>query len=260
MGGSSREPVGLEKDKVTARRKNRQGPAVLGLLALFAALVLTGCQAVGPATPSSTRTSALPSPVRNVVVIGDSLSTGFGTSPANAWPQLIATSHRDDTPPLEILNTAQNGSGYLNVGLTGTTFAWQVEQAVTPKADLVLFFGSVNDLRHDPADLAPVIAAIYASARQQAPNATFLVVGPPAYSTRPEARRLALRDVLEKAAHAAGARFVDPIAESWLVEDLDRFVGPDGLHPSVAGNHHLRDKMEPLMLEALRTKAAGTGR
>ncbi|MDQ0092787.1 SGNH/GDSL hydrolase family protein [Paeniglutamicibacter psychrophenolicus] len=256
MGGSSWEPVGLEKDKIMARRKNRQGAAVLGLLALFAALVLTGCQAVGPDTPSPTRTSALPSPVRNVVVIGDSLSTGFGTSPANAWPNLIAASHRDDTVPLEILNTAQNGSGYLNVGLTGTTFAWQVEQAVTPQADLVLFFGSVNDLRHDPADLAPVIAEIYASARRRAPHATFLVVGPPAYSAHPEARRLALRDVLERAAHSAGARFVDPIAEGWLVEDLDRFVGPDGLHLSVEGNQHLRDKMEPLMLETLRAKSA----
>ena len=67
---------------------------------------------------------------------------------------------------------------------------------------------------------------------------------------------MALRDVLERAAQAAGARFVDPIAEGWLVEDLERFVGPDGLHPSVEGNHHLRDKMEPLMLEALRAKAA----
>jgi lysophospholipase L1-like esterase len=256
VGGSSWEPIGLEKDKIMARRKNRQGPAVLGLLALFAALVLTGCQAVGPAEPSSTSTMGVPDAVRSVVVIGDSLSTGFGTSPANAWPQLIATSHRDDTVPLEILNIAQNGSGYLNVGLTGTTFAWQVEQAVTPKADLVLFFGSVNDMRHDPADLAPVIAEIYASARLRAPHATFLVVGPPAYSTRPEARRLALRDVLEQAAQEAGARFVDPIAEGWLVEDLGRFVGPDGLHPSVAGNHHLRDKMEPLMLEALRARAA----
>lgn len=239
-----------------ARRKSMQGTAVLGLIALCATLVLAGCQAVGPDTPAPTRTPALPSPVRNVVVIGDSLSTGFGTGPQHAWPNLIAASPRDDTMPLEIHNAAQNGSGYLNLGLAGTTFAWQVEQAVTPQSDLVLFFGSVNDLGHDPADLAPVIAEIYASARLRAPHATFLVVGPPAYGTRPEGRRLALRDVLERAAQAAGARFVDPIAEGWLVGDLGRFVGPDGLHPSVEGNHHLRDKMEPLMLEALRSKAA----
>jgi lysophospholipase L1-like esterase len=247
--------VGLEKEKITAR-KNRQGAAARGLLALFAALVVTGCQAVGPTEPSPTSTMGVPDAVRNVVVIGDSLSTGFGTGPQHAWPNLIATSPRDDAVPLEIHNASQNGSGYLNLGLAGTTFAWQVEQAVTPQADLVLFFGSVNDLRHDPADLAPVIAEIYASARRQAPTATFLVVGPPANSARPEARRLALRDVVERAAQAAGARFVDPIAEGWLVGDLERFVGPDGLHPSVEGNHHLRDKMEPLMLEALRSKAA----
>ena len=239
-----------------ARRRRKQGPAVFGLVALCAGLVLTGCHLTGSAESSLTGASGSQEPVRSVVVIGDSLSTGFGTGPQHAWPNLIATSPRDDAVPLEIHNAAQNGSGYLNVGLTGTTFAWQVEQAVTPKADLVLFFGSVNDLRHDPADLAPAIAEIYASARRQAPTATFLVVGPPAYSARPEARRLALRDVVERAAQAAGARFVDPIAEGWLVGDLERFVGPDGLHPSVEGNHHLRDKMEPLMLEALRAKAA----
>lgn len=238
-----------------AHRVNRQGAAVFCLLPLFAALLLTGCQAVGPAKPSSTSTSELLSPVRQMVVIGDSLSTGFGTGLQHAWPNLIATSPGNDAEPLQIVNAAQNGSGYLNVGLTGTTFAWQVEQEVTPEADLVLFFGSVNDMRHDPSDLVPVIAEIYASARQQAPNATLLVIGPPAYSARPGARALALRDVLERAAQSAGARFVDPIAEGWLVEDLERFVGPDGLHLSVEGNHHLRDKMEPLMLEALRAKA-----
>lgn len=238
-----------------AHRMNRQGTAAFCLLTLFAALVLTGCQAVGPAKPSSTSTSGLLSPVPRVVVIGDSLSTGFGTGLQHAWPNLIATSPGNDAEPQQIVNAAQNGSGYLNVGFTGTTFAWQVEQEVTPEADLVLFFGSVNDLLHNPADLAPVIAEIYASARQRAPNATILVIGPPAYSTHPEARRLALRDILERAAHSAGARFIDPIAEGWLVGDLERFVGPDGLHLSVEGNHHLRDKMEPLMLEALRAKA-----
>ena len=227
--------------------------------ALSAALVLAGCQVPGShtATPAPTAASPDADPVRQqVVVIGDSLSTGFGTGPQHAWPNLISTSPRDDAPPLEIRNSAQNGSGYLNVGLTGTTFAWQVEQAVTPEADLVMFFGSVNDLHHDPAALEPVLAEIYAAARQRAPQATLLVVGPPAYSALPEARHLAVRDLVKRQALAASARFVDPIAEGWLVEDLNRYVGPDGLHPTVEGNHHLRDKMEPLMLEALRARAA----
>ncbi|MBV1781225.1 SGNH/GDSL hydrolase family protein [Paeniglutamicibacter sp. ABSL32-1] len=239
--------------------RRRLQSAVRLVAALSAALVLAGCQAVGPDRPSAESPSASPNAVRQVVVIGDSLSTGFGTGPQHGWPNLIAASPRDDAPPLEIRNSAQNGSGYLNVGLTGTTFAWQVEQAVTPEADLVMFFGSVNDLHHDPAALEPAVAEIYAAARQRAPQATLLVVGPPAYSALPEARRLAVRDLVKRQALAAGARFVDPIAEGWLVEDLDRFVGPDGLHPTVEGNHHLRDKMEPLMLEALRAGSAAAG-
>jgi acyl-CoA thioesterase-1 len=235
-------------------------PLVPLLLSLSAALVLTGCQ--GPGSAETATESSFPSPatVRNVVVIGDSMSTGFGTSADDAWPHLIATTPRGDSMPLEIRNTAQNGSGYLNVGITGSTFAWQVEQAVTPDADLVVFFGSVNDLHHDPTELAAVIAGIYASAKERAPHATLLVVGPPAYSTRPEPRLLALRDAVKQEAQAAGAIYVDPISQGWFVGDVDRLVGPDGLHPSVEGEHYLREKIEPLIIETLRRQPSVDGR
>ncbi|WP_411732253.1 SGNH/GDSL hydrolase family protein [Paeniglutamicibacter sp.] len=240
-------------------RRWRQSVAPL-LLSLSAALVLTGCQGAGSTTNAPASSSASSGTARNVVVIGDSMSTGFGTSAGIAWPNLIAAAPRDDSMPLKILNTAQNGSGYLNVGITGSTFAWQVEQAVSPDADLVVFFGSVNDLHHDPTELAAAIAGIYASAKERAPSATLLVIGPPAYSTLPEAHYLAVRDAVKQAAQAAGAIHVDPIAQGWFVEDVDRLVGPDGLHPSVAGQHYLREKIEPLILETLRQHSDVAGR
>ncbi|MFL4473016.1 SGNH/GDSL hydrolase family protein [Paeniglutamicibacter sp. MACA_103] len=235
--------------------------AVPLLLALTGALVLAACQGTGSTTsaPDSSSVSA-PTSVRNVVVIGDSMSTGFGTSATNAWPNLIATAPTDDSMPLQIRNNAQNGSGYLNVGLTGTTFAWQVEQGVTPETDLVVFFGSVNDLHHDPTQLAAAIAEIFASTKDKAPQAALLVVGPPAYSTPPGTRYLAVGDAVKQAGRAAGAIHVDPIAEGWFVDDVDRLVGPDGLHPTVEGQHYLRDKLEPLILETLRQQPDVAGR
>lgn len=227
--------------------------AVPLLLALTGALVLASCQGTGTTTtaPGSSSVSASTS-ARNVVIIGDSLSTGFGTSAENAWPNLIAMAPGDDSMQLNLLNAAQNGSGYLRVGITGSTFALQVEQAVTPDADLVVFFGSINDLYQDPTELEAAIGRTYASARERAPRAAFLVVGPPAYSTRPEARLLAVRDAVKQEAQTAGAMYVDPIERGWIVDDADRFVGPDGLHPSVEGHHHLREKMEALILGALK--------
>lgn len=242
-----------------APRRWRQSVVPL-LLTFSAALVLAGCQGAGSTTTAPDSSSPSSGTMRNVVVIGDSMSTGFGTSAGSAWPNLIATAPRDDSIPLKILNTAQNGSGYLNVGITGSTFARQVEQGVTSDADLVVFFGSVNDLHHDPTQLAAVIDGIYASAKERAPRATLLVVGPPAYSTLPEARYLAVRDVVKRQAQAAGAIHVDPIAQGWFVDDVDRLVGPDGLHPSVAGQHYLREKIEPLILETLRRQSDVTGR
>ena len=76
-------------------------------------------------------------------------------------------------------------------------------------------------------------------------------MAPPAYSNQPEANRLAVRDAVQDAAEATGARFVDPIALGWIVNDVDDLVGPDGVHPSVAGQQDLREKMEALIKDAL---------
>lgn len=227
------------------------------LLACAAALALGGCQGAGsPAPAPGTVSAPASSPGGNlVVVIGDSLSTGYGSSPADAWPNLLATEPGNGSMQLQLRNAAQNGSGYLNPGANGSTFALQVEQAVTPDADLVVFFGSENDLGHDPAELGTVAARTLAAAKDRAPQAALLVVGPPAYSTPPEATRLAVRDAVKQAAQDAGARHVDPIARGWIVGDVDRLVGPDGLHPSLEGQHDLREKMEPLILEALRRQS-----
>jgi lysophospholipase L1-like esterase len=114
-----------------------------------------------------------------VVVIGDSLSTGFGTSAKDAWPNLIDSDAREDSDPLNVVNVAQNGSGYLQVGWNKSTFGSQVQQAVTPDTDLVVFFGSENDRGFDPKKLTAAMTDAYTAAKEKSPNATVLVVGPP---------------------------------------------------------------------------------
>ncbi|MGL3807471.1 SGNH/GDSL hydrolase family protein [Paeniglutamicibacter sp. R2-26] len=228
---------------------------VLGFVATAASVALAGCQAA----PVPTAGAMQPSPHR-VVVIGDSLSTGFGTTARDAWPNLIDTDPAAGEGSLDVVNVAQNGSGYLRVGWNDSTFGSQVQQAVTADTDLVVFFGSENDRGFDPPRLSSAMAETYAAAREKSPHAAVLVVGPPAYSDKPEANRLAVRDAVRDAAGASGATFVDPIALGWIVNDLDGLVGPDGVHPSVAGQQDLRDKMEPLINEALpRDPAIATG-
>ncbi|WP_211882484.1 SGNH/GDSL hydrolase family protein [Pseudarthrobacter albicanus] len=187
-----------------------------------------------------------------VVIIGDSLSTGRGTSPGDAWPNLINNNHQFSDVGPELVNAAQNGSGYVSVGEHGATFGSQVAAAVTAQTQVVVFFGSENDMGFAAADVRRAAADAFASARAKAPQAALVVVGPPSYSDFPEPERLEVRDQDQAAALQAGAQFVDPIADRWIMDHADELIGPDGDHPSGPGQRYLQTKMEQLLRPLIR--------
>lgn len=229
--------------------RQRLGLGSVTLLVGFAGLILAllGCQGsnVNPTAPGQAVSNPAHTP--KVVVIGDSLSTGYGTSPEYAWPYLINSDPHGTDDKLDVKNAAQNGSGYATVGDNHSTFGSQVEQAVDASTQLVLFFGSVNDLGKEPAAMADAAAAAYAGAKAKAPGVALLVVGPPSYTDMPDAGLLAVRDELAKAAGAAGAAFVDPIAQGWFLGQTPGLVGPDGVHLSIAGQRHVQMQMRNLI-------------
>ena len=210
-------------------------------MAVAAALVLSACSA-DTGLPSPTAT-----PRTTVVIIGDSLSTGHGTSPVDAWPNLVENDPAFQQYQATIVNAAQDGSGYVSIGNGGSTFGSQVVQSVTSDARLVLFFGSENDMGSPPGQTELAASQAFAAAKEHAPRAAILVVGPPAYRSTPEQERLDIRDEDKAAALKAGAEFVDPIELGWIVDDVANLIGPDGDHPSVAGQHYLQAHMEALM-------------
>lgn len=182
-----------------------------------------------------------------MVIIGDSLSTGHGTSPADAWPNLVENDPAFQQFQATIVNAAQDGSGYVSVGEDGSTFGSQVDGAVTDSTRLVLFFGSENDMGAAPGETEAAAAQAFASAKARAPHADILVVGPPSNTSTPEPERLEVRDQDKAAALKAGADFVDPIDLGWIMNDAGNLIGPDGDHPSVAGQQYLRARMEALI-------------
>lgn len=201
-------------------------------LAVAAVLVGSGLAADQPAAPADASQSL------RVVVVGDSLSTGFGTSAGWAWPRLMSEEERGRA---DVVNASENGDGYLAVGEQDGTFGSHVAQAVTSDTSMVVFFGSENDMGEDGTDLADAAVAALEYAKSAAPQARLVVVGPTSYSSDPEPERIAVRDALESAAARERAEFVDPIAEGWLAGS--DFEGPDGVHPTVAGQEHLREEM-----------------
>lgn len=197
------------------------------------------------------------SPVR-VVVVGDSLSTGHGTSPQQAWPALMRTDPQ--VAGLEVVNAAEDGSGYLSPGDFGGTFGTEVDDFVTANTGVVVFFGSENDLGYAPSDIGDAALAAMDRAAALAPAAKIIVVGPPSYTAIPDPGLVDISDQLKAAARQAGGEFVDPIAEGWISDDFDDLIGPDGDHPTVLGQHYLLEHIGAHLEQAAPAAAAGKGR
>ena len=190
-------------------------------------------------------------PTVRVVVIGDSLSTGLGTSPKQAWPKLLQSLPLPGNRAVEIINAAENGSGYLATGVQGDTFGTEVQAAVTPATDVILFFGSDNDMGADPEELKAAVASTFDAASSLAPKATLVAIGPLSGSEEQDQVLADVRSSDASAAQDRGVKFIDPVADHWLSDHADVLLGPDGEHPSAKGQKFLRDQMKQILSAAL---------
>lgn len=212
-----------------------------------------------PVAAASARQPAITAaPSARVVVVGDSLSTGHGTSPEQAWPALL----RADPllTGVQVVNAAEDGSGYLRPGDLDGTFGTQVDQFVTADTGVVVFFGSENDLGYATGAVGDAASAAITHAEALAPAAKIIVVGPPSYSDDTDPGLLDIRGQLRSAAQGAGAQFVDPIAEGWISADVEDLIGPDGDHPTVAGQRYLLDRLAAVIEQASPGTPAAAGR
>jgi acyl-CoA thioesterase-1 len=235
------------RTSASPRVRHRRLAAAGVLLCLLPVAATSGRQPAITAAPSA-----------RVVVVGDSLSTGHGTSPQQAWPALLRTD--PVLAGVQVVNAAENGSGYLRPGDSDGTFGTQVDQFVTPQTGVVVFFGSENDLGYATSALGDAASAAITHAEALAPAAKIIVVGPPSYSGDPDPGLLDIRGQLKSAAQGAGAEFVDPIAEGWISDDVEDLIGPDGDHPTVAGQHYLLERIAAVIEQASPGPPAAPGR
>ncbi|MDQ4500721.1 SGNH/GDSL hydrolase family protein [Sinomonas sp. ASV322] len=226
MGNSARTP------------RLRRGP-LRAVLLVGGATSLVVLLSVAGSTLVSTR--------ERLVVIGDSLSTGLGSSATDSWPVLVEHDEETHLDQFEVVNAAQNGSGYVTPGDDDGTFMTEVTQYVTPEAKVVLFFGSDNDVGSTSEQIREAAKSTFEAARAKAPNARIIVVGPPSYTLNPDGELLEVRDALRLAAFQTHSTFVDPIAEGWIADHVDELIGPDGEHPNAAGHLRLAQLMENVL-------------
>lgn len=201
--------------------------------------------------------SALPAPPAHsdadvtIAVVGDSYTAGTaaGGRGPQSWPQTMGHLLAAHGMQIDADVQAEGGAGYAHIGERGATFQSLTARAVHDDDELVVFFGSVNDVPMDP--LYPVtVARTFRLARTLAPDARFLVIGPVWPSADPPPELFEVRDNLRSEATMAGARFVDPVAAHWLAGHPE-LIGPDRIHPNDAGHVYLAKKIAPLVVREL---------
>lgn len=190
----------------------------------------------------------LGSRLNHVAVIGDSYTSGSveGGQGAAGWTELTWQMLARSGVRIVADVAAEGGAGYGVPGNRGSVFRDLAARAVRPDDALVVFFGSRNDQDADAAQLPTMIRDTFDLARQVAPEAKLLVIGPPWPTADVPDTVLRVRDILSFEAYAVGAEFVDPIADGWFVGAPD-LIGGDGVHPTDAGHAYLADKIEPLI-------------
>jgi len=188
----------------------------------------------------------------HIAVIGDSYTAGSteGGNGPNAWTQLAWQLLAKRGVQVAADVAAEGGAGYSQPGTQGSIFEDLAARAVRGNDALVVFFGSRNDQPVEPHKLAGMAGDTFKLARYAAPDAKFLVIGPPWPTATPPPEVLAIRDSLRAQAAATGMTFVDPIAENWFVDRPD-LIGADGVHPNDAGHAYMAERIAPLIFRQL---------
>jgi lysophospholipase L1-like esterase len=192
-----------------------------------------------------------------MAVIGDSITGGTqqGGRGDKGWPRLVTAQLRAQGMDLVTDVGAEGASGYVNVGHGGGVFADKIADRVRREDRLVVFFGSINDAKATPGQMAHATCDTLRSAEEAAPLARLLVIGPSWTNANPPDYVLRSRDILRDRAEALGGKFIDPLGDGWFVDRPD-LIGKDGVHPTDAGHEYIASKLRPVIEQELTAPSA----
>jgi acyl-CoA thioesterase-1 len=190
------------------------------------------------------------SPMKRILVLGDSLSAGFGLKSSQAWPALITDKLRAAGLNFEITNASQ----------TGGTSAGGLERLpahLKRKIDIFVLELGINDaFRGVPiAQLRNNLQAIIDMVKMKNPNARIIIAGMelPNYTE-------------DDYVFAFGQLYADLAAKNkaTLIPYLLEGVGgdpnlnqPDRIHPSAAGQRILAENVWQVLEPIVREVATG---
>ncbi|WP_347957849.1 GDSL-type esterase/lipase family protein [Gordonia aichiensis] len=256
---------GLRDRPLTARLAARADAVALAVAAVAAGTVLAvgafSSPAGGTAAAGSSPVDVLTDPPAvRVLLVGDSMVEGSavgGRGDAN-WTALVQSRLARHSPaacPVLLRVSGRGGSGFATPGKRGTTFPAEVDRLMTPDVSVLVLMAGNNDAaaaRRSPAQYRALVERTVGAARAVAPGVSAVIVSPlrlPGVNRPPGAA--ASRGLLQEAAAAVGARFVDSEARAWFARGTGATVlGADGQHPTDLGHRMIADGMTPVLESA----------
>lgn len=218
-------------------------------------LVLAGCTSAPERRGDGAAHSAPPAPSTSptrtpsvaddavIVTIGDSIMSGYGLDPDEAWPELLgAQTH------LDIVNLSCAGAGFVVDGDCGTNFSALAEEAVDLKPAMIILQSSDNDADEDADDIDSATRATVEQLHEALPSTR--IVGLSTLWNQPWEAPESIAwgsDALRSAVDAADGTFV------WMGQPLQEnpeLLQWDSEHPNAEGQRYLAHHVRTLLARA----------
>lgn len=235
-----------------------------GILALAAALVLTGCAQAPPpvsdqvqkyydeslakdsATPTASPTLAPPAPLTfdagtKTLFFGDSWTFGMTAVPGTrGFAYLTAEQLQLDATVM-----GGPGTGYLNPGPAKEgTYSDRLNQlpaALDPQ--LVVVQGSINDGNLSPIDLPVAANKFIAELKGKFPAAQVVMIGPAPNAYPVDQSVIRLDNYLGQVAANNSLNYISPLKDKWITAgNVSTIIDAKTMHPSNAGHAILASK------------------
>ena len=184
---------------------------------------------------------AATAPPKTLLILGDSLTEGYGLLPSEAYPSLLQ----------EKLGDSWN---VVNGGLSGDTSAGGLRRLpwlMKTKPDyLIIALGGNDGLRGiDPASTEKNLTAIITEARTVNPEITIILAGVGAPANLGEDFLERFSATFSKVAKAENVAFLPNLLIG--VEGDPALNQPDRIHPNAAGNKKIADTVEAALKKAV---------
>lgn len=212
------------------------------------ALALAGSLGANAGSAQSPTMASPASPRPVLMILGDSLTSGYGIDPDEAYPALLQAK----------IDAAGLPHRVVNAGLSGDTSAgglrridWMLRQPVDV---FVVALGGNDGLRGvDPAETRRNLIGILRRVRERNPEAKLVVAGMQMSPTMGRDYTEAFRATFPAVAEETGAALIPFLLDG--VGGVPEMNLPDGIHPTPAGHRRIAEVVWPVLEPLLRQSA-----